>query len=118
MQIQQNEEPEFVVVPFEAQVAMSTFLYAKYQENVTKRLDKYLTFPQWLQTIERSPHQLEDYSELEDEVTVQDFYFATIDWHFFRWQIGAASVIGNEYTTFEISLVFFTLIWLTENHGN
>jgi hypothetical protein len=41
MQIQQNEEPEFVVVPFKAQVAMSTFLYAKYQENVTKRLDKY-----------------------------------------------------------------------------
>lgn len=116
MQTQQSDEPEFVVVPLEAQIAMSTFLYAKYQENVTRRLDKYLTFPQWLRTLDRSPHQLEDYPELEDEgLTVQEFYFAAINWHFFRWQIGAASVIGNEYITFEISLIFFTLIWITQN---
>ena len=114
MQDTQKDEPEYIVVPLEAQVAMSTFLYTKWQENVGKRLDKYLTFPQWLQTLERSPHQLEEV-QTNDRVTILDFHFATIEWHFRDWQLGATAVIGNEYTTFEISLLFFTLIWITEN---
>lgn len=119
MQNTQEDDSEYIVVPLEIQVAMSTFLYVKWQENVTKRLDKYLTFPQWLQTIKRSPHQLEDYSEIEpeDKVTIQEFYFATIEWHLFRWQTGVASVKGDLYTSFEISLIFFSLIWVSNNES-
>lgn len=116
--MQNQDKAEYIVIPLEVQIALSIFLYTKWQENVVKRLDKYLTFPQWLATLEAKPHQLEDlplFEEDGDHVTVHDFYFVTIEWHFLHWQTGANSVIGDRFTTFELSFMFFTLIWITEN---
>jgi len=110
-----RNDTELIAIPWHIQIFFSTFLYQKYQENAVKRLDGYLTFPQWLKTVESQPRQLEDINEIDDdEVIVQDFYFATIDWHL-NWQFGSSSAIGNEYSTFEISLGLFTLIWLSKN---
>ena len=110
-----RDEPEYVVVPLEAQVAMSTFLYAQYQQNVVKRLDKYLTFPQWLMTLDSKPHQLEDL-DVEVEVKCQPFFFVAFEWlPMSQWGFNAALTTGQEYSAFDLSLGIFSLIWMCSN---
>jgi hypothetical protein len=112
----ENNEPAYVVLPLEVQVAFSTFLYTKWQENVTRRLDKYLTFPQWLTTLKANPHQLEE-CDLADEVPhYQNMHFVGFEWLSRKeWGFGAALTTGNEYTAFDLYLGMFTLIWMCNN---
>ena len=122
MQDQQNES-DYIVVPLEAQVAFSTFLYCKYQENVIKRLDKYLTFPQWLTTLEAQPNQLDDVEtedddedDEEEEAIFGSFKFTGFEWlNLADWGFGAALTVGTEYSAFDLYLGIFTLIWMCQN---
>jgi hypothetical protein len=109
MQNTQNNEPEYIVVPLEIQIALSTYLYVKWQETLINRLNKYLTFPQWLRTIESKPHQLEEF-EFDEVPTYQSLSFAGFEWLDLKdWGF------GNEYTAFDLYLGFFTLIWMCNN---
>ena len=115
MQDQQNDS-DFIVIPLEAQVAFSTFLYCKYQENVVKRLDKYLTFPQWLTTLESKPHQLEEVETEETEAIFESFKFSGFEWlSLADWGFGAALTTGTEYSAFDLYLGIFSLIWMCQN---
>ena len=117
----QNDEPEYIVIPLKIQISLSTFLYMKWQENVVKRLDKYLTFPQWLRTLESKPSQLEEHDDfvLADEVPHhQSMHFVGFEWLSLEdWGFGSAVTTGNEYTAFDLYLGFFTLIWMCNNNG-
>lgn len=118
MQSTRNDEPEYIVIPLEAQIAFSTFLHMKWQENVAKRLDKYLTFPQWLQTLHAKPHQLEDCDRVEDVPHYQSMHFVGPEWlSREEWGFGSAITVGNEYTAFDLYCGIFTLVWMCSNVG-
>jgi hypothetical protein len=88
----------------------------KWQENVVKRLDKYLTFPQWLMTLESKPSQLEDNDLTEEVPHYQSMNFVGFEWlSREEWGFGSALTTGNEYTAFDLYLGIFTLVWMCNN---
>lgn len=110
-----NEEPEDVGIPLEVQIRFSELLYKEWQQSTIKRLDKYLTFPEWLMTVSPKPYQADesDFDFVDEDPIRETMSFAGLKWRK-EWGFGLVLITSSD-TALNLRLGFFYLIWKCGN---